>query len=115
MVFSSLVFLFVFLVIHLAVYALVSEKYHNAVLLVSSLVFYSWGGPQYLFLLVGDTFASWLFALMIERAPSHGMKKLYLVLEFTTFISLYLNGRACTCMFELDFRTHCPSLAEIVA
>ena len=56
MVFSSLVFLFVFLVIHLIVYTAVPGKWHNAVLLVSSLIFYSWGGPQYLLLLVGITY-----------------------------------------------------------
>ena len=88
MVFSSLVFLFVFLVIHLVVYMLVSERYHNAVLLVSSLIFYSWGGPQYLLLLVGDTFASWLFALLIERSDTHARKKLFLVLELVVLLGL---------------------------
>ena len=88
MVFSSLIFLFVFLVIHLVVYALVAERYRNAVLLVSSLIFYSWGGPQYLFLLVGDTFASWVFALMIEKADGRGMKKLYLALECVVLLGL---------------------------
>ena len=88
MVFSSLVFLFVFLVIHLIVYMAVPAKYHNVVLLVSSLIFYSWGGPQYLLLLVGDTFASWLFALLIERADSPGMKKLMLVLECVTLLGV---------------------------
>ena len=81
MVFSSLVFLFVFLVIHLVVYAAVAERHQNVVLLVSSLIFYSWGGPQYLLLLVGDTFASWLFALLIERAETPSKKRLFLVLE----------------------------------
>lgn len=88
MVFSSLVFLFVFLVIHLVVYALVGERYHNVVLLVSSLIFYSWGGPQYLLLLVGDTFASWLFALLIERNDSPQLKKLFLVLECVVLLGL---------------------------
>ena len=63
MVFSSLVFLFLFLTIHLAVYHLVNPKYRNVVLLVSSLIFYSWGGPEYLVLLLGVTAASWFFAL----------------------------------------------------
>ena len=46
MVFSSLVFLFFFLAIHLAVYHFVDKRYRNVVLLVSSLFFYSWGGPR---------------------------------------------------------------------
>ena len=88
MVFSSLVFLFVFLVIHLVVYAAVAERHQNVVLLVSSLIFYSWGGPQYLLLLVGDTFASWLFALLIERAETPSKKKLFLVLECVVLLGI---------------------------
>lgn len=88
MVFSSLVFIFVFLTIHLAVYALVAPRYHNAVLLVSSLIFYSWGGPQYLVLLVGDTLASWFFALQIQRTDTKKRKRLFLVLELITLLGV---------------------------
>ena len=88
MVFSSLVFLFVFLTAHLIVYALVGERWHNVVLLVSSLIFYSWGGPQYLLLLVGDTFASWLFALLIERSETPMRKRLFLIGECVVLLGL---------------------------
>ena len=88
MVFSSLVFLFVFLAIHLVVYLRVNERYRNAVLLVSSLIFYAWGGPQYLVLLVGDTFASWGFARLIENAPTKGRRKLFLVLECVVLLGV---------------------------
>ncbi len=88
MVFSSLVFLFVFLAIHLVVYAAVADKYHNVVLLVSSLIFYSWGGPQYLLLLVGDTFASWLFARLIEGSETKARRRLWLVAECVVLLGL---------------------------
>nr|WP_307998339.1 hypothetical protein [uncultured Merdimonas sp.] len=52
MVFSSLIFLFVFLVLNLTIYLLVDDKYKNKVLLIFSLIFYAWGGPKYLILLV---------------------------------------------------------------
>ena len=61
MVFSSLIFLFLFLVLNLTIYLFVKDKYKNIVLLVFSLIFYAWGGPKYLLLLVGETFASWFF------------------------------------------------------
>ena len=51
MVFSSNIFLFVYLPIVLAVYYLVPGKYRNAVLFVVSLVFYGWGEPVYLLLM----------------------------------------------------------------
>ena len=88
MVFSSLIFLFVFLVAHLIVYAFVSERYRNPVLLVSSLIFYSWGGPQYLVLLVGDTFASWLFARLIDGTENPSLRKLFLVLECVVLLGV---------------------------
>ena len=88
MVFSSLVFLFLFLAIHLFVYHMVDERYRNAVLLVSSLIFYSWGGPRYLVLLMGNTLASWGFALLIERSDSPGRRKLWLVAECVVLLGV---------------------------
>ena len=88
MVFSSLVFLFFFLVVHLAVYHLVDKRYKNTVLLVSSLIFYSWGGPRYLVLLMGNTLVSWFCALSIERSDTQGRRKLYLVLECVVLLGV---------------------------
>lgn len=88
MVFSSLVFVFLFLVAYLVVYALVDPRRHNAVLLVSSLVFYAWGGPQYLLVLVGDTLVSWFFALRVEHAATQRAKKLNLVLECVVLLGV---------------------------
>lgn len=58
MVFSSLLFVFLFLTLNLIVYFFVSEKKRNYVLLIFSLIFYAWGGPKFLILLVGETAAS---------------------------------------------------------
>lgn len=44
MVFSSFMFLFVFLPVVLCVYQFVPDRYRNHVLLASSLVFYAWAG-----------------------------------------------------------------------
>ncbi len=79
MVFSSLVFVFLFLVVYLVTYTLVNPRHRNAVLLVSSLVFYAWGGPQYLLVLVGDTLVSWFFALRVSASKTAASRKLNLV------------------------------------
>ena len=68
MVFSSLIFLFVFFTANLIVYFAVSPQKRNKVLLIFSLVFYAWGGPRYLLLLAGETLVSWIFALKISEA-----------------------------------------------
>ena len=88
MVFSSFVFLLVFLALHLLIYALVPQRAKNPVLLASSLIFYAWGGPRFLVLLMGETAASWFFALLIENATSKRQKKAALVGECVVLLGL---------------------------
>ena len=88
MVFSSLLFIFLFLALNLLVYWLVDKKYRNHVLLGFSLVFYAWGGPEFLLLLIGDTFVCWLFALLIDRAQTPQQKKRYLILPLIILLGL---------------------------
>ena len=52
MVFSSLVFLWLFLPVVLGLYFLAQEKYRNLLLLAASLFFYAWGEPVYLSVMV---------------------------------------------------------------
>ena len=87
MVFSSLLFVFVFLVICYLIYAMMPGiRPKNAVLLVSSLIFYAWGGPRLVLLLMGMTLVCYIGARMMERTERH--RRLWLVL--TLVISLGL-------------------------
>lgn len=73
MVFSSLIFVFLFLPINLLLYKIApSIRVKNAVMLVFSLIFYAWGDPVCLLLLVGMTFADWLISLYIEKCKAKG-------------------------------------------
>ena len=68
MVFSSLHFLYLFLPLCVLLYFLMpSLKAKNAVLLVFSLVFYAWGEPVYVLLMLGVAAANWAFGLLMER------------------------------------------------
>jgi alginate O-acetyltransferase complex protein AlgI len=86
MVFSSLLFVFLFLALNLLVYSLVPARYKNYVLLGFSLVFYAWGGPQYLLLLLAETAISWFCAQQIEQRP--GRKKVFMILESVSLLGL---------------------------
>ncbi len=89
MVFSSLIFLFGFLALHLLVYRLAKKpRTQNLVLLVSSLVFYAWGGPAYILLLMFETLASWFFGVLIQTSKSRREAKRYLVLECLVLLGL---------------------------
>lgn len=68
MVFSSLFFVFFFLVVCYGCYFLSKRaKTRNIILLVSSLIFYAWGGPVLVLLLCLMTFICWIGALIIDQ------------------------------------------------
>lgn len=67
MVFSSLVFIFVFLPITLFIYYLSPKKFKNLVLLIASLIFYAWGEPIYIFLMIFTTIFSYFSAILIDK------------------------------------------------
>lgn len=67
MVFSSLTFLFIFLPIVFVSYYLVKNRaYRNYILLFFSLIFYSWGEPYYVILMVISTLVAYLGGLFIN-------------------------------------------------
>ena len=67
MVFSGAVFLYAFLPLTLAVYALAPQRGRNAVLLIASLLFYAFGEPVYVLLLLLSSVSNWALSLCIER------------------------------------------------
>lgn len=89
MVFSSLLFVFLFLCLNLVAYFCIkTTRNRNIVLLAFSLVFYTWGGLQYLFLLLGMAFCSWLCALMIQGSRRNEDRKKWLIIECAVLLGL---------------------------
>ncbi len=78
MVFSSLLFLFRFLPITMLAYYLLPKKMHNLVLFIASLIFYAWGEPVYvvliLFSTVLDYCCGWFVHAMQEKGQSNKAK-----------------------------------------
>ena len=67
MVFSSLLFLFRFLPLVLILYYAVPRRLRNLVLLLVSLVFYAWGEPVYVILMIVSILISWTGGLMVDH------------------------------------------------
>lgn len=67
MVFSSLIFLFIFLPIVLLVYYFVPRKGKNFIILISSLVFYAWGEPIYIILIVISILINYFGSLILRK------------------------------------------------
>ena len=91
MLFSSNVFLFAFLPSVLLIYYIFPKKIRNIVLLLWSLVFYGWGEPVYLFLMVFTILLNYLFGMWVHGRFSKG-KKAKLVLALGVALNLALLG-----------------------
>ena len=79
MLFSGIPFLYCFLPLVVLVYFLAPRKLKNTVLLLFSLVFYGWGEPKYVFLMVFTIAAFFLCGLAVDKAKSQKGKKLWMV------------------------------------
>ena len=90
MVFSGAVFLYAFLPLTLAVYALAPQRGRNAVLLIASLLFYAFGEPVYVFLLLLSSVSDWALSLCIERR--RGTRTAKLALAVSVLLNLGLLG-----------------------
>ena len=79
MVFSSTLFLFRFLPIIMILYFLAPGRMKNILLLLGSLIFYAWGEPVYVLLMLFSTISDYLHGRVIGRARSKGVRKVFLV------------------------------------
>ncbi len=86
MLFSSLTFIFIFLPIVLALYYLADRKFRNVILCFASLLFYAWGEPKYVILMLVSIVANFFFAKWIDASRHH--RKLFLILDIIFNIGL---------------------------
>ena len=80
MTFSSLTFTTLFFPAVLILYFICTDlRWRNGVLLVASLIFYSWGEPIWVLAMIGSTAINYVAAMLIGRASSLGLRKTALV------------------------------------
>ncbi len=72
MVFSSILFLFAYLTVALTVHYLSPPRWRNAILLAFSLLFYGWGEPLYIFLMVFTVVLDYFAGLLVARYKTQG-------------------------------------------
>lgn len=72
MIFSSLTFVFLFLPAVLALYFISPRRIRNLILLLSSLLFYSWGEPVYVFVMLFTILFDYASGILIERCQESG-------------------------------------------
>jgi alginate O-acetyltransferase complex protein AlgI len=67
MLFSSVTFLFLFLPIVVLIYYLVPRKWRNVIMLIASLIFYAWGEPIYMILMVLTTCLNYVCGIEVAE------------------------------------------------
>mgnify|MGYP000236625584 CR=1 FL=1 len=89
MLFSSITFLFLFLPIMLAVYYIAPPQWKNLLLLAGSLIFYAWGEPVYIILMILSILLNYFCGMDIENKSENEAKaKRSLVFAITVNIVL---------------------------
>ena len=88
MVFSSLLFLTIFLPVTVGLYYLLPKKARNLLLLAVSLVFYAWGEPTHIFVMLITTAYIWAFGLAVAKAKEQGKQA---VAKFFLILTLVLS------------------------
>ena len=88
MVFSSVIFLCIFLPATLLGYYILPAKARNIFLLVASLIFYAWGGPKHLIYLLSSIVVNYFFGIIIAKTPGKAKKTVLAVAVIANVFSL---------------------------
>ena len=88
MLFSSIPFLYYFLPAVLITYFLVPRVLKNTVLLISSLIFYGWGEPKLLFLMIFTIAMFYGCGLAMGKAQTQKVKKVWLIVSVVISVAL---------------------------
>ena len=86
MLFSSISFLYYFLPCVLIIYFCTPKKFKNIILLLSSLLFYFYGEPVYILVMIGSIISGYIHGLLIDKYKKY--KKIFLITSITISLGL---------------------------
>ncbi|MDO4187463.1 MAG: MBOAT family O-acyltransferase [Lachnospiraceae bacterium] len=98
MIFSSLLFLFRFIPVFFLIYYLVPKRLKNVVLLIGSIIFYAWGEPKFLILIIISIVVNYVAGILIDHFKNKGstLARLFFLLAIiydlsTLFVFKYID------------------------
>ncbi len=101
MVFSSLLFLFVFLPAVLTLYYCSPRTIRNLILFIMSLIFYAWGEPVYIVIMLLSTLTDYCFGLLLDKPTMNSVKRKSIVV-----CSIIVNLMLLSYFKYADFLIH---------
>ena len=95
MVFSSTIFLLIFLPLVVSLYFFAANKFKNPVLLLASIFFYSWGGPKFIFVILATTALDFYLVRILYNSKNASRRRLFLILSLTLNLGLLFYFKYC--------------------
>ena len=95
MIFSSSIFLVYFLPVTLLLYFLMPDRVKNYFLLIASILFYSWGAPKFIFVILATTTLDFYLVKLMDYQTNEKRRKLLLVLSLSLNLGLLFYFKYC--------------------
>ena len=86
MLFTSISFLYYFLPALIIIYFITPKKYKNIILLIASLLFYLYGEPKYVFLMIAEIIIAYIGAILIDKYKNQSKNILITILFIHVFL-----------------------------
>ena len=111
MLFSSISFLYYFLPALIIIYFITPKKYKNIILLIASLLFYLYGEPKYVFLMIAEIIIAYIGAILIDKYKNQSKNILITTLVIHIFLliiskkqkkNVAIYHRLCYNFFEVE-------------
>jgi len=95
MVFSSITFLAYFLPLFLLLYFIIDKKYKNGLILVGSIIFYAWGAPNFIFVILLTTFLDFHLVKWMDSLEKPSHRKILLAISVSINLGLLFYFKYC--------------------
>lgn len=100
MVFSSITFLVYFLPFVFLLYHLTARRDKNGFLLIASILFYSWGAPKFIFVILGTTFLDFFLVREMDKSEKESRRKAIMVFSICMNLGLLFYFKYCNFFIE---------------
>lgn len=90
MLFSSITFLYFYLPLVLCIYFIAPKKLKNFILLIASLVFYAWGEPRYVLIMLLSILLALVWGILIEKYRGQVLSKFFLGLSVFSSLGMLM-------------------------
>lgn len=108
MVFSSAVFLFIFLPVVILLHTVIQNiKVRNGLLIVASLVFYAFGEPVYVLMLIGSVAVNYIFGTLLARNKNKAVLAVAVVVNLALLVVFKYTGFLVTSINQI-FSSNIP-------